>query len=120
MRVLVTGGAGYIGSHMAHHLIDDGRSVVVVDNLSTGVRELVPDEAEFHELDVRDTVALEKLMASGNVDGVLQIGCGDGAHALAFSAAALPARRPNTTHSRRELPIIRLRPCVPPAISPQA
>jgi UDP-glucose 4-epimerase len=71
VRILVTGGAGYIGSHMAHHLIDDGHSVVVVDNLSTGVRELVPDEAEFHELDVRESVALEKLMASENVDGVL-------------------------------------------------
>ena len=41
------------------------------------------------------------------------------AHA-AFSAAALPARRPNTVHSSSELPIMRLRPCVPPAISPQA
>ena len=55
----------------------------------------------------------------GVLDGVLQIG-GDDAHALAFSAAAFPARRPNTTHSSSELPIIRLRPCVPPAISPQA
>ena len=41
-------------------------------------------------------------------------------HARAFSAAAAPARRPKTTHSSSELPIIRLRPCVPPAISPQA
>ena len=41
-------------------------------------------------------------------------------HAFALSAAALPARRPNTQHSRSELPIIRFRPCVPPAISPQA
>ena len=53
-------------------------------------------------------------------DGVLEIGGGDGAHTLAFSAAALPARRPKTQHSRRELPIMRLRPCVPPAISPHA
>ena len=54
------------------------------------------------------------------LDGVLEIGVDRGAHALAFSAAARPARRPNTTHSSSELPIIRLRPCVPPAISPQA
>ena len=43
-----------------------------------------------------------------------------GPQALAFSDAALPARRPKTTHSSRQLPIMRLRPCVPPAISPQA
>ena len=36
MTVLVTGGAGYIGSHMAHDLVDDGEAVVVLDNLSTG------------------------------------------------------------------------------------
>ena len=42
------------------------------------------------------------------------------AHAFAFSAAAAPARRPKTTHSSSELPIMRFRPCVPPAISPQA
>ena len=58
-------------------------------------------------------------MRGGVLDGVLQIG-GDRAHALAFAAAALPARRPKTTHSSSELPIMRLRPCVPPAISPLA
>ena len=41
-------------------------------------------------------------------------------HAFTFSAAARPARRPKTVHSSKEFPIIRLRPCVPPAISPQA
>src|SRR6185312_275159 len=51
---------------------------------------------------------------------VLEIGCDVDAHTLAFWAAALPARRPKTTHSSSELPIMRLRPCVPPAISPQA
>src|SRR6266511_340343 len=43
-----------------------------------------------------------------------------GDHAFAFSAAALPARRPKTQHSRSEFPIMRLRPWVPPAISPHA
>ncbi len=38
MTVLVTGGAGYIGSHMVHELVDAGESVVVLDNLSTGFR----------------------------------------------------------------------------------
>ena len=42
MTVLVTGGAGYIGSHMVHELADGGENVVVLDNLSTGFRFLMP------------------------------------------------------------------------------
>src|SRR6185437_16840531 len=42
MTVLVTGGAGYIGSHMVHELVDAGDKVVVLDNLSTGFRFLMP------------------------------------------------------------------------------
>src|SRR5712691_6731000 len=53
----------------------------------------------------------------GILDDSLKIRCD---HAFAFSAAARPARRPNTQHSRSELPIMRFRPWVPPAISPQA
>ena len=47
MTVLVTGGAGYIGSHMVHALADAGESVVVLDNLSTGFRFLIPAEVPF-------------------------------------------------------------------------
>ncbi|HET7910528.1 MAG TPA: NAD-dependent epimerase/dehydratase family protein, partial [Pseudolabrys sp.] len=42
MTILVTGGAGYIGSHMVHELVDAGERVVVLDNLSTGFRFLIP------------------------------------------------------------------------------
>ena len=54
MTALVTGGAGYIGSHMAHELVDRGERVVVADNLSTGFRSAVPAAAEFLEVDVGD------------------------------------------------------------------
>ncbi len=47
MTILVTGGAGYIGSHMVHELIDAGESVVVLDNLSTGFRFLIPGQVPF-------------------------------------------------------------------------
>jgi UDP-glucose 4-epimerase len=47
MTILVTGGAGYIGSHMVHELVDTGEPVVVLDNLSTGFRFLVPDQVPF-------------------------------------------------------------------------
>ena len=43
MTVLVTGGAGYIGSHMVHALVDAGESVVVIDNLSTGFSAFLPE-----------------------------------------------------------------------------
>ncbi|MGH7341510.1 MAG: NAD-dependent epimerase/dehydratase family protein [Candidatus Rokuibacteriota bacterium] len=53
MRVVVTGAAGFIGSHLARRLVDDGHDVVGLDNLSAGVRENVPGGVEFHEIDIR-------------------------------------------------------------------
>ncbi len=53
MKVLVTGGAGFIGSHVVDSLIEEGHSVVVVDDLSTGKREHVNPQARFYELDIR-------------------------------------------------------------------
>ena len=47
MTILVTGGAGYIGSHMVHELVDAGESIVVLDNLSTGFRFLIPGGVPF-------------------------------------------------------------------------
>jgi len=53
-KVLVTGGAGFIGSHVADAYLDRGDRVWVVDNLSSGKRENVPAEATFMEMDIRD------------------------------------------------------------------
>jgi len=53
MKVLVTGGAGFIGSHVADHLLERGHEVAVADNLSTGKRENVPEGARFYEADIR-------------------------------------------------------------------
>jgi UDP-glucose 4-epimerase len=54
MRILLTGGAGFIGSHVADHLLERGHEVAVVDDLSTGKRGNVPDGAEFYETDIRN------------------------------------------------------------------
>ncbi|HZK49669.1 MAG TPA: NAD-dependent epimerase/dehydratase family protein [Thermoleophilia bacterium] len=54
MRVLVTGGAGFIASHVSDRLLDRGFDVAIVDNLATGKRENIPAGARFHEVDVRD------------------------------------------------------------------
>ncbi len=53
MRVLVTGGAGFIGSHIVDFLISNGHEVAVVDNLSSGKKENIPEKATFYELDIR-------------------------------------------------------------------
>lgn len=57
MRVLLTGGAGFIGSHVAELLLTEGHEVAVIDNLATGHRANVPPGATFHERDIREDCA---------------------------------------------------------------
>ncbi len=63
-RFLVTGGAGYIGSHMVRHLLDSGHEVIVFDDLSTGHRDLVPEEAGLVRGSLLDSSALATLFAT--------------------------------------------------------
>lgn len=70
MKVLVTGGAGFIGSHTVLALHEAGHQTVVVDNLGNGHRDAVL-AGEFHALDIRDTPALARLMASSGVEAVI-------------------------------------------------
>lgn len=60
MRIIVTGGAGFIGSWVCEAYISEGHDVLVIDNLSTGSEDNIPPEAEFVECDVRDSAGLEK------------------------------------------------------------
>ena len=69
--VLVTGGAGYIGSHVVLALLDAGHRVVVLDNLSTGIREQVAPAAVFVEGDVGDPALLDRLMAEHDIQAVM-------------------------------------------------
>jgi UDP-glucose 4-epimerase len=71
MGVLVTGGAGYIGSHMVLELLDAGEDVTVVDNLSTGFRWAVPPAAKFVEGDIGDHQLLRRIFAGGRIDAVI-------------------------------------------------
>jgi UDP-glucose 4-epimerase len=70
MKLLVTGGAGYIGSVVAHHLLDGGHDVVVLDDLQRGHREAVPDGARLLEVDLLDEAATRAAVGEG-FDGVL-------------------------------------------------
>lgn len=58
MKILLTGGAGFIGSHIAESLLEHGHQVVIVDNLVTGKREYIPDGAKFYEMDIRNNQIL--------------------------------------------------------------
>lgn len=71
MKILVLGGAGYIGSHTVYELIDAGHEVVIVDNLSTGFKEAVHPEAKFYEGDIRDKEFLDCVFERELVDGVI-------------------------------------------------
>jgi UDP-glucose 4-epimerase len=71
MNILVTGGAGYIGSHVVEELCDAGESVVVLDNLYTGHREAVDPRAEFVLGDLKDAAVVQRLFDEHPFDGVM-------------------------------------------------
>ncbi len=71
MNVLVTGGAGYIGSHAVKRLHGDGHRVVVIDNLVRGHRAAVPDGVTFVELDLRQTEAVTDVLREHGVECVM-------------------------------------------------
>lgn len=71
MKILVLGGAGYIGSHTVYELIDSGTEVVVVDNLLTGFREAVHPKAKFYEGDIRDRAFMDSVFEKEAIDGVI-------------------------------------------------
>jgi UDP-glucose 4-epimerase len=86
MRLLITGGAGFIGSHIADKAIAKGWDVAVLDNLISGRRENVPAAAEFFECDIRDKSALEKTFASFKPTAV--------SHQAAQASVAVSVREP--------------------------
>ena len=71
-RALVTGGAGFIGSHVADLFIDEGYDVEIVDDLSTGNRSNVPEKAVLHEVSVASS-AIREIILRGNFDVVVHL-----------------------------------------------
>ncbi len=71
MKVLVLGGAGYIGSHTVYELIERGYDVVVADNLQSGHIEAVHTDAKFYNGDIRDKAFLDNLFKNENIDAVI-------------------------------------------------
>ncbi|MEQ9455123.1 MAG: UDP-glucose 4-epimerase GalE [Phycisphaeraceae bacterium] len=71
MMVMVTGGAGYIGSHAVKRLLADGHEVVILDNLYRGHRDAIPDGVTLAELDLRDTDGIETTLREYRVETVM-------------------------------------------------
>ena len=71
MAILVTGGAGYIGSHTAAALLERGEEVVVLDNLQTGHRQAADGCTHFYEGDIRDEALLDRIFGSHEIDAVI-------------------------------------------------
>ena len=71
MRILVLGGAGYIGSHTALELVKAGNEVVIADNFVTGYRKAIPEWAKFYEGDLRDSDFLDNLFHQEKIDAVI-------------------------------------------------
>jgi UDP-glucose 4-epimerase len=142
MNVLVTGGAGYIGSHSCVELLQAGHSVVVVDNLDNSsavaidrVRELAGDALTFHEVDIRDEAALERVFSGTPIDAVvhfaglkavgesvaeplryydnnvggtitlLRVMGGHGVHRIVFSSSATVYGAPDVVPIREDAPV---------------
>lgn len=69
--ILVTGGAGYIGSHAVLALRDAGYGVAVIDNLTTGFRWAVPDDVAFYEGDIEDQPLVERIIAEQGIKAIM-------------------------------------------------
>nr|WP_298925336.1 UDP-glucose 4-epimerase GalE [uncultured Erythrobacter sp.] len=69
--VLVTGGAGYIGSHAVLALKDAGWPVAVIDNLTTGFRFAIPDDVRLYEGDIEDVALVAKIVAEQNIGAIM-------------------------------------------------
>ena len=93
MRLLVTGGAGYIGSIVAQQLLDAGHEVTILDDLSRGHREAVPDQAELARVDLLDEPAVRVTVAQG-FDAVMHFA----SLALVAESVAHPERYHRTNH----------------------
>ena len=89
---MVTGGAGYIGSHVVRELLQVGISVVVLDNLSTGLRSFVSDEVPFVKADLLDTDAVREALSTHSVTGVI--------HIAGFKFAGISVERPLYTYEQ--------------------
>ncbi len=71
MKILLTGGAGYIGSHAAIALLEGGHKVTVIDNLSTGNKKLIPPSANFINCNINDVMTISQILQKEKFDALM-------------------------------------------------
>ena len=71
MHILITGGAGYIGSHTALLLLDKGHKVSIIDSLITGSKKVIPKKAKFYKCDIADSTKIKKILEKNDFDAVI-------------------------------------------------
>ena len=72
-NILVTGGAGYIGSHICEGLIKYKKKVIIVDNLSTGFKKLIHKKASFYKVNILETNKLKKILIEKKIDSIIHL-----------------------------------------------
>lgn len=72
-NILVTGGAGYIGSHIVEQLIKNKKKVIIIDNLVTGHKKLINKKAKFFKVDVKDKLKISKLIKDYDITSIIHL-----------------------------------------------
>ena len=71
MNFLITGGAGYIGSCVSQYLIDTGHKVIIIDDLSTGLKENIPKKSKFYKTNINNLKNINKIFKNNKIDVVM-------------------------------------------------
>ena len=72
-RILVTGGAGYIGSHIVEQLVKNNKKVIIIDNLATGYKKLINKKAKFIKSDINDKSKIIKIIKDYNISSIIHL-----------------------------------------------
>ena len=73
MSILITGGAGYIGSHIVERLIKKKNDIIILDNLETGHKKLINKEAKFIKGDIKDIKLVKKIIIENNIKTIIHL-----------------------------------------------
>ena len=95
MNILVTGGAGYIGSHAVEQLVEKGHQVTILDNFSTGHRSLLNPKAKLIEGAIQDTDLVHRALNSEKIEAII--------HFAAFTSVAESMANPEKFYSNNFL-----------------
>jgi UDP-glucose 4-epimerase len=72
-NILITGGAGYIGSHVAENIVKNKKNVFIVDNLSSGFKKLISKKVKFYKLNILNTKKLKKIIVKNKIDSIIHL-----------------------------------------------